>query len=410
MREPFSGMKESRKISWIYSAITIGFVIIAGVVFYFLSSAYIENLYFKYLSEKAHAVATERFEKDELDEIKYRNVVLHRQNSIPTSKELFISMERPQEAAETLLSYLTAAQIEAINAGKEVYFKHGEMVGSAFVYYDNEGTYAVLVLSRNPYGKEISRVVGWTILALVMLSALVLYLISRLYAIKVVDRIDSNYQTEKLFVNNASHEINNPLTAIQGECDIALMRPRTPAEYQGILLKISAETTRIITIMNDLLTFSRTRSERLDAETLDRIEMGAFARQFEAEGVSVSVSAPFCVMAQERLLGIAFRNLVGNAVKYSKGRPIRISVSRGLVAIQDEGIGIPADELPHIFSPFYRARNADSVGGHGIGLALSKAIIEKYGGRIAVSSTLNRGTLFEIHLPPHASGSTTFNA
>ena len=396
MKEPFSGMKESRKISWIYSAITIGFVIIAGVVFYFLSSAYIENLYFKYLSEKAHAVATERFEKDELDEIKYRNVVLHRQNSIPTSKELFISMERPQEAAEALLAYLTAAQIEAINAGKEVYFKHGEMVGSAFVYYDNEGTYAVLVLSRNPYGKEISRVV--------------LYLISRLYAIKVVDRIDSNYQTEKLFVNNASHEINNPLTAIQGECDIALMRPRTPAEYQGILLKISAETTRIITIMNDLLTFSRTRSERLDTETLDRIEMGAFARQFEADGVSVSVSAPFCVMAQERLLGIAFRNLVGNAVKYSKGRPIRISVSRGLVAIQDEGIGIPADELPHIFSPFYRARNADSVGGHGIGLALSKAIIEKYGGRIAVSSTLNRGTLFEIHLPPHASGSTTPNA
>lgn len=395
-------MKDSRKISWIYSAITIGFVIIAGVVFYFLSSAYIENLYFKYLSEKAHAVATERFEEDELDEIKYRNVVLHRQNSIPTSKELFISMEHPKEAASALGAYLSAEQIDAINAGKEVYFKHGEMVGSAFIYYDNEGSYTVLVLSRNPYGKEISRVVGWTILTLVILSALVLYLISRLYAIKVVDRIDSNYQTEKLFVNNASHEINNPLTAIQGECDIALMRPRTPEEYRNILQKISAETTRIITIMNDLLAFSRTRSEKLETEMLDLIEMGSFMRQFEAEGMRVSVSVPFRIMAQERLLGIAFRNLVSNAVKYSMGRPIHIGVSRGLIAIQDQGIGIPADELTRIFSPFYRARNADNVRGHGIGLALSKAIIEKFGGRIAVSSTVNQGTLFEIHLPPHA--------
>ncbi len=90
-----------------------------------------------------------------------------------------------------------------------------------------------------------------------------------------------------------------------------------------------------------------------------------------------------------------------------------IQASEGIVndeLVLNGDIGIPADELPHIFSPFYRARNADSVEGHGIGLALSKAIIEKYGGRIAVSSTQNRGTLFEIYLPPHASGSTTPNA
>ena len=190
MRERIRGMRESRKISWIYSAITIALVVMAGVVFYFLSSAYIENLYFKYLSEKAHAVATERFEKDELDEIKYRNVVLHRQNSIPTSQEMFVCMDNGSEADSTLKAYLTPQQIHDIKKGHEAHFRHGDEVGTAFIYYDNEGTFAVLVLSRNPYGREISHVIGWTILLLVLLSAAVLYLISRLYAIKVLDRID----------------------------------------------------------------------------------------------------------------------------------------------------------------------------------------------------------------------------
>lgn len=64
--------------------------------------------------------------------------------------------------------------------------------------------------------------IRWTLLALVLVAAGVLWLISKLYAMRVLDRIDKDYQAEKMFVNNASHEINNPLTAIQGECEIAL--------------------------------------------------------------------------------------------------------------------------------------------------------------------------------------------
>ena len=394
MRERIRGMRESRKISWIYSAITIALVVMAGVVFYFLSSAYIENLYFKYLSEKAHAVATERFEKDELDEIKYRNVVLHRQNSIPTSQEMFVCMDNGSEADSTLKAYLTPQQIHDIKKGHEAHFRHGDEVGTAFIYYDNEGTFAVLVLSRNPYGREISHVIGWTILLLVLLSAAVLYLISRLYAIKVLDRIDSNYQAERLFVNNASHEINNPLTAIQGECDIALMRERTAEEYRSTLHKISQETTRVVDIMSDLLAFSHARSERLDASLLDRISMADFVQQFATSQVRIEVHADFHIMAQERLLYIALRNIIGNATKYSCGKPITITVSRGALSVQDEGIGIPSEDIPHIFSPFYRARNTSGVGGHGIGLALSKAIIEKLGGHVSVRSCEQMGTCF----------------
>lgn len=391
-----ANMGEGGKISLIYSVITIAFVVMAGIVFYFMSSRYVENLYFKYLDEKAHAVAVEKFEKDELDSARYHNVVLHRQNSIPTSQELFVDMADGDAAREKLRGYLTDEQIRAIGEDKEVNFKRGDDVGTAFVYYDNEGTYAVVVLSRNPYGEEINRNIGWVVLALVLVSALVLYLISRLYSMKVVDRIDRNYRTEKMFVNNASHEINNPLTAIQGECDIALMRDRTPEEYRGFLMRISEETGKVVGIMRNLLQFSHTRSRRFDKHALGRIDAGAMMQSYAGAGVRVDVRENFLIVADEQLLDMAMRNIVGNARKYSDGSVVEITVDRDRIEVRDHGRGIPAGDAAHIFEPFYRAGNSADVPGHGIGLALAKEIVEKFGGTVSVSSVEGESTAFVV--------------
>lgn len=389
-------MKAGRKISWVYSAITISLVVVTGIVFYVLSSRYVENLYFKYISEKAHAVAVERFEEDEMDPVRYRNAVLHRQNSIPTSHELFINMADENMADNSLGQYLDDAQIEEVKQGKEVFFRRGDEVGTSFIYYDNEGTYVVVVLSRNPYGKEISRTIGLAVLILIFLSSIVLYLISRLYAIKAVDRIDRNYQREKLFVNNASHEINNPLTAIQGECDIALMRERTPEEYRHFLTKISKETTRVIDIMRSLLQFSHAKSEKLDHCLSDRVDMALFMEQFASSEVQIKVESSFYILTDESLLLIAMRNLISNAIKYSETPQITVLVRSNEIEIKDKGIGIPDADLPHIFEPFYCAENSNCMSGHGIGLALSKEIIEKLGGEISVDSNLGEGTSFIV--------------
>src|SRR5574344_1345476 len=220
-------MKASGKISIIYSLITISFILIAGIVFYFFSSGYSQNLYYKYLEEKAHAVAEEEFSVDEVDSITYQNLVSRSKNSIPTSKELFINLANRRLAEKRLSEYLDNEQIKELFSHKTVDFEKGQEVGASIIYYDNTGTFAVVVLSRNPYGKEIGQTLGWAILILVLVSAFILYLISRIYAMRMLDRIDQDYQTEKMFVNNASHEINNPLTAIQGECEVALMRERS---------------------------------------------------------------------------------------------------------------------------------------------------------------------------------------
>lgn len=389
-------MKASRKISIIYSLITIGLILIAGVVFYFFSSGYTQNLYYKYLEEKAHAVAEEEFSIDEVDSITYRNMVLRRKNSIPTSKELFINVGNREAAERHLSVYLDSNQIKDLFERKTVDFEKGREVGTAFIYDDNSGTFAVVVLSRNPYGQEIGQMLGWAILILVLASAFILYLISRLYAMRMLDRIDQDYQTEKMFVNNASHEINNPLTAIQGECEVALMRNRSQEEYRKSLHRISDETNRIIHIMHELLLFSHTRSGNLDADNMENVRMSDFIRRLDDESTEITVVCDFSVFVNEELLYIAIKNLLSNAHKYSNGSLVAVTVNRGLLKIEDHGIGIPSTDLSHIFEPFYRARNTGNVKGNGVGLSLAKSILKNFDAGIQVLSQEGKGTLMNV--------------
>lgn len=388
-------MKPGRKISLIYSGITIGLVLLAGGVFFILSSRYMETLYFRYLNEKAQIVAMERFEKDELDSIRYQNVVWRRQHSIPTSKEIFINTADREKANQQLSEYLEDEQLKSIFDGDIVNFRHGDEVGAAILYYDNEGTFAVVVLSRNPYGEKIARTIGWALVCLILLTSVILFLISRLYATRMVNRIDADYQAEKLFVNNASHEINNPLTAIRGECEVALMRERSSEEYRKSLQRISDETERVVGIIQQLLLFSHERETENE-----QVAISQFLQQFSDEQTFIIIESDFSVTMKEKLLKIAVRNLIDNAHKYGNGRPVVVRATEPRqIEIIDQGIGIPEVDMPHIFSPFYRASNTNGTKGNGIGLALTKSILEKYGATMKVQSIENEGTIIKLTFP-----------
>jgi two-component system sensor histidine kinase ArlS len=389
-------MKTSGKISFIYSLITISLILIAGVVFYFFSSGYTQNLYYRYLEEKAHAVAEEKFSVDEVDSITYHDLVLRRKNSIPTSKELFINVADRKTAEQKLSAYLNPSQMKSLFKNNTINFEKGQELGTSFLYYDNTGTFAVVVLSRNAYVKEIGKALGWAILILVLASAFILYLISRLYAMRMLDRVDQDYQTEKMFVNNASHEINNPLTAIQGECEVALMRDRSNEEYKNSLQSISDETNRIIHIMHELLLFSHTRSGNRNVDNMENVRMSDFISRLGDDHTVINVVSDFTVLADEALLHIAVKNLVSNARKYSDGSPVVICINHGLLQIEDHGIGIPKTDIAHIFEPFYRAGNTGSVKGKGVGLALAKSILKNFGASIQVRSQEGKGTSMSV--------------
>jgi len=139
------------------------------------------------------------------------------------------------ETRATLSRYLTDEKITSLYAGNVVRFQEGKELGAAVYYPDNEGNFIVLVVSSNQYGGDIQQRIGWLLLGMLVVSSVLVYFVGRLYATRMVDRIDAAYRSEKSFISNASHELNNPLTAIQGECEISLLKERTPAEYQAAL-------------------------------------------------------------------------------------------------------------------------------------------------------------------------------
>ncbi len=246
---------------------------------------------------------------------------------------------------------------------------------------------------------ELRRNLAWMLVGLVVISSFLVYLVGRKYATRMIQRIDAAFQSEKAFVRSASHELNNPLTAIQGECEITLMKERTPSEYQAALGRVLIETKRIIQLMKHLLFLSRGEEEILQNSS-EPILLAEFMMQFVEGRIDFSPDHfSFVIETNPLLLKIAIENILNNALKYSDDKRVEVRLRTNVLEIQDYGIGIPPDELEHIFQPFFRASNTRSYAGHGIGLALSLRILQAYGAKIIVYSELNRGTKVTIIFP-----------
>lgn len=109
-------------------------------------------------------------------------------------------------------------------------------------------------------------------------------------------------------------------------------------------------------------------------------------------------------MVDGKLMQQIISNLVANAIKYSpEDKPIHVDLAFTATAVslqvQDEGIGIPAADLPYLFEPFHRAANVGTIAGTGLGLVITKEAVELHGGTIAVASQIGLGTTFTVHLP-----------
>jgi PAS domain S-box-containing protein len=210
------------------------------------------------------------------------------------------------------------------------------------------------------------------------------------------------------FLAMASHELRSPVTAIRGRAQ--LMRRR--GAYSEVAVDaIVEQSDRLVRLIADLLLASRIEADRLDlllAETDVAAEARAAAESVAAQGHVVHVEAPaepLVVLADSHRLGQVFANLLTNAVKYSPGgREIVVRVERdgaaARVQVIDQGVGIPAEALPRLFDRFYRvSETARGASGLGLGLYISRRIVEAHGGTIAVASVPGQGSTFTVTLP-----------
>jgi signal transduction histidine kinase len=226
----------------------------------------------------------------------------------------------------------------------------------------------------------------------------------------LLNRIESAFRTQKRFVQNASHELKTPLTAIMAEAELALARERHSDEYKRTLQVIMLETERLVRITQGLLTLAKveegnkdTEMELLDVGSLVSSTIDIFRRHHPERLITVNGTADKVhVEGNMQLLQTAIINMLDNAVKYSKEKivvTLQADKNQVSVGVQDKGIGIPAYDLNRVSSPMFRASNVGEVQGAGLGLSLVDRIIKIHRGKLNIFSEEGHGTHCVVVLP-----------
>jgi signal transduction histidine kinase len=221
-------------------------------------------------------------------------------------------------------------------------------------------------------------------------------------------------RAKSAFVATASHELRTPLTALVGFSDLLARRPFAPDEVRRMAILVRDETERLARIVDDLLDLTRLEqglAPRLrPAPVAVAPALAAAVAVFQPGGARPRVvlacdDALPRVRADPDALDRIVKNLVSNALKYSPaGRPVTVGAhvagGRVEITVADEGRGIPAEALPHIFEPYYRAPEAVTAArGTGLGLAVVKALVDAQAGTIDVESAPGLGTRVTVRLP-----------
>ncbi|PSB63737.1 two-component sensor histidine kinase, partial [Chroococcidiopsis cubana CCALA 043] len=227
------------------------------------------------------------------------------------------------------------------------------------------------------------------------------------------------YKRQQLqrFTADASHELRAPLAAILSNAQVGLLAPAEDTNSPRQRLENIVDLSKSMSTLIGNLLFLARHEGALATEALKSIDLvsllqrlvSEYQAQAAAQGLDFVVQLPeqpIKLVAEPDLLQQAVRNLLNNAFKYtpSEGRVcLRIFTQsyRAIVQIEDNGIGIPSEDVPHIFERFYRVDTVRSrqTGGFGLGLAIAKQIVEAHKGKIAVQSTLGQGATFKIELP-----------
>lgn len=233
----------------------------------------------------------------------------------------------------------------------------------------------------------------------------------------MLSRVERGVETQRRFTADASHELRSPLSRLRAEIEVTLRRPRETTEYQETLRSCLEEVERLSQLTEELLTLahldvdSEPGGETPGVPLLPIVDDAVRRLSSQANRCAVSIlvdskGASPTVRVRATAVGLALTNILDNAVKFSPaGSAIRVGVTtdgaEALIVVNDCGPGISLDEAPRIFSRFHRgsaARKKDAPG-FGLGLAISRAVIERQGGSVSVENAGSAGAHFSIRLP-----------
>ena len=237
------------------------------------------------------------------------------------------------------------------------------------------------------------------------------------YLNKLLENSRGRLERQLRLIGGISHDLRTPLTILKGNLEVALMRSRTPEEYQEIFRSNLEEIDRISRLVEDLLTLSRAEAGELKMEfsSLNLKELlvkliDEFSHRAKEKELDLTIQAEMDIIitADKNRLMQLFANLIENAIQYSpRGKRIEVKLGgdekEAWVEVIDQGIGISSKDLPYIFEPFFRSPEAREMSqkSYGLGLSICKKIALAHNGDIEVKSRVgpDSGTTIRVRLP-----------
>lgn len=452
-------LKTQTKIAAIFFLFSLCVIMLFSVSVYYFLNKYAFTDFYKRLEIRAVVAARSALEKEADKASVMREIRAQHLQKLPEEKEYIFKITPDKTfAAEAKRLKVPASFFDNIKNKKAASHQQGNIFFSGIRYQVGQEKYAVIISAENYYNSHHLVYIRNVILVAILITSLFALSISVLFSRQVftpvlnitrkvkeigyqnlhvrleppkdkdevgelaatfnnmLDRLETAFETQNNFISNASHELSTPLTTIIGEAELALSKERTAERYIESLEVILREAERLDSITKSLLflaqtgfngknqKFERMRADQLlyDAkETIDKIN--------PQNKVNVDLSQipenpdKMKINGNRQLLNLAISNIVTNACKYSQNKPVTVSISatneRVTIKIKDNGIGIPENELAHIYDPFFRASNTVDFEGYGIGLPLTRNIMRIHKGEILVTSKVNEGTTVQLSFP-----------
>lgn len=232
---------------------------------------------------------------------------------------------------------------------------------------------------------------------------------------QMLDALEASRDRQRRLVADASHELRTPLTSLRTNLDLLAQADRAgglaPEARAELLADVRAQIEELTTLVGDLMELARDEPPALSLEQLElgevvdralarvrrRVPAGPGAIAFDVE------LEHWWVEGDSGALERAVANLLDNAVKWSPpGGTVTVRLSDGALTVDDEGQGIAADDLPHVFERFYRSDESRSMPGSGLGLAIVRQVAERHGGSVTAGSSPSGGARLSLVVPGQA--------
>ncbi len=453
-------MQIKTRLTLLFTALVAALLLAFALTVYFTSADTREDEYYKRLQQQAATKANLLFDTKVAPSVlqliykKAPNALFQEEVAIyDTSFHLLY-----HDAVEIDKVKETRDMIDRIISRKEIRFYLNDVQVVGFVYEHNGKSYVVTAAAKDEYGLTKLADLRNTIIIALLVSVVIIFFAglflarkslqpvsSLLHKVKeitathldlrvdegnrkdeiaalaitfneMLNRLEHSFDAQKSFVSNISHELRTPLTAMLAELQLAAGKERSNSEYRQVIEHTISDTQKLIRLSNSLLDLAKAnydqteisfknirldevlldaRNEVLHHQPLSRVDI-VFDHEIEDDKfISVKGNA--------YLLKVAFINLIENGCKFSEQNQSTIFIAydehNTILRFSDQGMGIAPEDLPHLFTPFYRGSNKKLVDGNGVGLSLTKKIIDLHQGRIAVSSIKNKGTIFTLTFP-----------